>query len=690
MKRVPPFQAWIIAMILLSARGIAQTEFPLNLFVETTNGLLFRSDAMSIASDRERGWVSLKVGPNEFWHTDAHAGALVFQNDSHWFSYFPLLSVLSHDDWVGRAGSVADGIRIIKISPDWHRPEFELYFGANDPNPGRAIMFFSDDVVLLRTGHSHNRPWMQTVLRPTSTERRKSSEFLAVHRNGTALVIRSIPKQTEENAKDQPSPELEAGLFPHPSGKSRLAIAFSCRGFAPNRYHLLLDPVPREENFVLRPRFDVRILNEPDEPINGQGATRGVGRPIYGPNTQLDFGLVFDWVGPHPFQGYAELEIVHSLGKPHFSERVLLDSRTLTGTGTTYRAVFHPVFHLPGVSEVWGRLVGSDNRLIWIGRYRMGYDLEHYRPNLLILPDFDAFWNQTLAELRAIPLESETERVADLIDHPAFEIFHVRYNSWGGQRIHAMLFVPKTGHPPYPAMITAHPNTRGYGVRKQTDGTFGSELRHDPRFVTIVPLIRGHAPDAPDIPFNHPWWGPLDSRDEYVARRWYCAMVRAIDYLASRPDLVDLRRLMARGGSQGGALALIAAALDPRVTVCIADCPALCQPHEILENYPSFGPTMAQVPPSQTLEDLKRMLSYYNPVNFCPRIRCPTYIGSNIGDLTVHSMGPLAAYHNLTGLPADQKAFFPGNTHFHGSGPGLAKTLREWSDRLAGSSSSSP
>ena len=160
-------------------------------------------------------------------------------------------------------------------------------------------------------------------------------------------------------------------------------------------------------------------------------------------------------------------------------------------------------------------------------------------------------------------------------------------------------------------------------------------------------------------------------------------MARAIDYLATRPDLVDMKRIVAHGGSQGGALALVTAALDPRVAVCLSDCPANCQPQEIMENYPSFGPSKGCVPAGKTLAEVERALSYYNPVNFAPRIKCPTYVGSNIGDLTVHSMGPLAAYHNLTGLPADQKAFYPGWTHDHGSGPGLHEKTKEWLERLS-------
>jgi cephalosporin-C deacetylase-like acetyl esterase len=145
-----------------------------------------------------------------------------------------------------------------------------------------------------------------------------------------------------------------------------------------------------------------------------------------------------------------------------------------------------------------------------------------------------------------------------------------------------------------------------------------------------------------------------------------------------------MKRIIASGGSQGGALALVTAALDARVAVCLSDCPANCQPQEILERYPSFGPTRGQVPPGQTLQELERMLSYYNPVNFCPWIRCPTYVGSNIGDLTVHSMGPLAAYHNLTGLKPEDRAFYPGFTAMHGSGPGLGEKGAEWKDKVGG------
>ncbi len=680
MKRTLAAAMLAVASQAASAGDIVTKD----LFRDTGKGLEFVAEGWAVRSDGDRGWVSLTIGGGEFLQTDPTRGAVVFRKGEQWFTSFPARDTISHDDWVGRNGYVADGVNLVKLSPDWHRPECELYVGANEKMDQTVFLFLSDDVACIRLGGDQNRAWAQAVLTRNGKGTRKARELFVVHRNGTALIVASQKGGKGPKGEDLPPAELEAGVFKDPAGVERLAIAFPCKGFAANSYQLRFDAVPRAENFVHCPRFDVKSSDDPNTGQYVQGPVNGVLSPIYGPNTKLDFGLVFDWLGKEPFNGYAELEVVTSLGQPHFYQKVDLKAVASAAPRGQIRVQFQPTFKLSGVSEVWGRLVSADGHLLWVNRYRMAYDWEHYQPKLLVQPDFKEFWDKTLAELRAAPLAPETTRVAEFANHPKFEIYDVTFNSLGGQRLHAMMFVPKAGARPLPVIISAHPGTTGFGVNKRADGTFGSELRQDPRFVTIVPLIRGHAPDAKDIPFNQPWWGPLESRDAYAARSWYCAMTRTIDYLATRPELVDMKRIIASGGSQGGALALLTAALDPRVAVCLADCPACCQPQEIMENYGSFGPTKGQVPPGQTLAQLETMLSYYNPVNFCPWIKCPTYVGSNIGDLTVHSMGPLAAYQNLTGLKPEQKAFYPGYTTMHGSGPGLGAKGNELKDKLGG------
>jgi len=600
-------------------------------------GLSFAADGWSVRSEDGRGWVSLKIKGSEF------LSAVAFQKDGRFVTNFPDHSNLSHDRLLGRAGAVSDGMYLIRITPNATATGFQLYAGYNAHDDQKLVLFLSDEVAA----------------------QRGNDAVTFTHKSGSSLVTTT---------------PCWVGVMKGPAGKNRPAAVFDTKGFAANSFDFIIEsaqPLPSKPADVA---FSVHSSDDP--PDNVLGATRGVKNPVYGKGTKFDFAIELMRLKPEPFTGYAELEILHALGARHYYERQDLKAVQPDDKGRI-SVRFSPKFTLPGVSEVWGKVVDAGGNLLWVDRYRMAYDCESYRPKLLVESDFMAFWEKTLAELRATPLEPVTERVKEFADHPKFEVYDVTYNGWNRQRIHAMLFVPKVLPRPAPAIVTAHPGTTGFGISKRPDGVYGSEVKQDPRFVTIVPLIRGHAPDAKDIPFNQPWWGPLNDRDTYVARGWYCAMIRAVDYLATRPELVDMKRIVAKGGSQGGALALVTAGLDARITVCLADCPANCQPQEIMENYPSFGPSKGQVPPGQTLQDVEKMLSYYNPVNLCPLIKCPTYVGSNIGDLTVHSMGPLAAYRNLTGLKPEGKAFCPGFTHFHGSGPGLDVKSREWLEKLS-------
>jgi cephalosporin-C deacetylase-like acetyl esterase len=341
---------------------------------------------------------------------------------------------------------------------------------------------------------------------------------------------------------------------------------------------------------------------------------------------------------------------------------------------------------MPGVSEADIHLVDDTGVVIWTDRMRFMYDWPSYRPAYHAPADLREFWDGTLGELSQIPLDPRVEKTL-FRDDPDWTFEHVSFAGWQGQRIHACVFIPKTTPKPLPVAISAHPGALGFGANHRADGVYGSQVKHDPRFVTILPLIRGHEPDAENIPFNQPWWGPLDRRDDYAARAWYCAMVRALDYLATRPDLADMSKVVSKGGSQGGALALVTAALDARVTLCIADSPSNCMHHDAVRpaTYPSFGPAAGQVPAGQTLEDLLRMLSYFDPAHLAPWIRCPTVIHLTVGDLTVHSMGGLGVYKNLTGLDESRKWFLPGvNGHYHaGSAAGGAKA-RELIDELVG------
>ena len=66
----------------------------------------------------------------------------------------------------------------------------------------------------------------------------------------------------------------------------------------------------------------------------------------------------------------------------------------------------------------------------------------------------------------------------------------------------------------------------------------------------------------------------LDDPERYYYRRVYLGCLRANDFLVSHPKW-DGKNLIVTGGSQGGALTIVTAGLDPRVTALAPYYPAL-------------------------------------------------------------------------------------------------------------------
>ena len=124
----------------------------------------------------------------------------------------------------------------------------------------------------------------------------------------------------------------------------------------------------------------------------------------------------------------------------------------------------------------------------------------------------------------------------------------------------------------------------------------------------------------------------LDNRDNYYMKHVYVACVRAIDYLTSLSEW-DGQNVFVQGGSQGGALSLITAGLDPRVTACVANHPALSDMAGYLDNraggYPHFNRLNNMLTPEKV-----ETMAYYDVVNFARRITCPVYLTWGFNDNT--------------------------------------------------------
>ncbi len=124
----------------------------------------------------------------------------------------------------------------------------------------------------------------------------------------------------------------------------------------------------------------------------------------------------------------------------------------------------------------------------------------------------------------------------------------------------------------------------------------------------------------------------LDSRDNAYMKHVYAACVRAMDFLTSL-DEWDGQNVIVQGGSQGGALALVTAALDSRVTQCVVNHPALSDMAGAMANRADGYPHLSKLNHQLTADKIKT-LQYLDVVNFARRIQCPVFMTWGYNDNT--------------------------------------------------------
>ena len=262
---------------------------------------------------------------------------------------------------------------------------------------------------------------------------------------------------------------------------------------------------------------------------------------------------------------------------------------------------------------------------------KVGFSPEQLKPYTKNPQDFDAFWKANLDEARK-EVKSEklivnSEKVEKYCtDETDMYLLKIKYDK--RHSIYAYLSKPKK-EGKYPVVLCPP----GAGIK-----TIKEPMRNlyyaKNGFIRLEMEIHGLNPEMTEEQFkeittafdyeNGYLTNGLDDRDNYYMKHVYLACVRAIDYLCSLPDW-DGKNVFVQGGSQGGALSLITAGLDPRVTACVANHPALSDMVGYLDNraggYPHFNRLNHMLTPEKV-----ETMAYYDVVNFARRITCPVYL----------------------------------------------------------------
>lgn len=320
----------------------------------------------------------------------------------------------------------------------------------------------------------------------------------------------------------------------------------------------------------------------------------------------------------------------------------------------------------PGFRDL--RLTATVDGKTYSHHVKVGFSVGDIRPFTQEPKDFMDFWKANVKDMEQTPLQYTKEMAKEYCtDKVDCYLVKLQVNRQG-QSIYAYLFYPKNAKKGSCPVVLCPP---GAGIK-----TIKEPLRHkyyaENGCVRMEMEIHGLNPRLPQETFkdistafngreNGYLENGLSNRDNYYMKRVYLALVRAIDLLTSLPEW-DGKNVIVQGGSQGGALSIIAAGLDSRVTQCVANHPALSDMAAYsvkgrTGGYPHFN----RIPGTLTPEKIKTM-AYYDVVNFARHVKCDTYMTWGYND---NACPPTTSYAVWNTLNCPKEALLtPINEHW--------------------------
>lgn len=300
---------------------------------------------------------------------------------------------------------------------------------------------------------------------------------------------------------------------------------------------------------------------------------------------------------------------------------------------------------------------------------KLAYDPEQIKTFTPMPKDFVQFWQKALKEARKVPFESEYRDIPEATnDRFVTKLVRLRVgqNKW----MQGYLTIPVQPSNSQPAKYPVVLCPPGAGSTK----IYPSD--YFPALGCIYMKIEIHDNDQllPDDEYNRMRHEKCDdymrrgmeSKDTYYYKDVYVGCARALDFLCSLSEW-DGRNAIVTGGSQGGALTIVTAALNEEATMCAPFYPALCDLmgflHHRAGGWPKFFSTWSkdskvEIPQDQAVETLQ----YFDVVNFARILKVPTFMSWGYNDDTCSPTSVWAAWNEIT-VPKE-KDITPSSGHW--------------------------
>jgi cephalosporin-C deacetylase len=270
--------------------------------------------------------------------------------------------------------------------------------------------------------------------------------------------------------------------------------------------------------------------------------------------------------------------------------------------------------------------------------------------------DFDAFWDKGLAEMRSV--DSQVELISSTFQAPGVECFHLYFTGVGGARVHAKLLRPTRTSSPQPAVLMFH----GYSGNS---GDWSDKLGYVAQGYTVAALdCRGQAGRSEDKGgvIGNTLHGQIirgledalkGAPEKLLFRQIFLDTAQLARIIMEMPG-VDAERIGAMGGSQGGALTMACAALEPRIKRAapiypfLSDYKRVWEMDQAKDAYSELREYFRFFDPMHAHEDkVFEKLGYIDIQHLAGRIHAQVLWGIGLMDTICPPSSQLAAYNKI-------------------------------------------
>ena len=296
---------------------------------------------------------------------------------------------------------------------------------------------------------------------------------------------------------------------------------------------------------------------------------------------------------------------------------------------------------------------------------KLGFAPEQITPVTTMPDDFKPFWQSQINQAQQVPMTVERSWIAELSDH-RIDRYLIKLQAYQpGQFVYGYLTIPKQSGR-FPAVFSPP----GAGIKPLTPNKH--RFYGEQGMIRFDMEIHGIRPDLDKATYNEisQAFGKdnnsylvngLDDRDSYYLKKAYLSSLRVLDYLTTLPEW-DGKNLIAQGGSQGGALALVTAALDKRITAVAANHPALSDIIAYKQGQAGGYPHLFTRYTGMDTPAKLNTLRYYDVVNFARLITVPTFMTWGFNDNVCPPTTSYAVYNIISS--EKQALVTPVNEHW--------------------------